>query len=741
MRLTLRTLLAYLDDILEPTQAKEIGEKITESSFATTLVNRIREVMRRRRLTAPDLSGPSCGLEPNVVAEYLDNTLPPDSVADVEKVCLESDIHLAEVAACHQVLTLVLGEPVEVQPQSRERMYALGPITQRLAGGVAQVEIPAELATGDAAGAAENKRQSTTPDDDSAGTTIPDYLRPAPLWRRVLPYVATALVIGIWLSLFLMDPTNSSNFFGSHDQHASVDVATVDAVEPPAGPDAANPGIVPPDALDSANAADPLKTAGAATEPNALDEPASDAANSAVANVPPIPAPIPIGNTVATTPAGSPKVDKPTTDKLATDKPATDKPADDANPNPAIPTVADAADPEFSLDTIPQIEYSSPNGILLRYSPKAKDWVVLAHRSLIRANERVASPEPYDALLDVGAGLCRAELLGGTSLRLLGSSKTALFGFEITEGRIVIQNRPDAAAAGSPLVLAVKIRGDVWRVELLQPGTLCGIEIVRREPDQFEKKLDKDSYAGGFYVVKGSVRIVDATDRTETVEGEGWISLAPEYRMPADPANPLPKPPLLAIPDWLDPDTARVSSTRRRFASLFEKEIDVDQPILMSLPTVVKSPRPGISELAAECLAVTESYQELVKTLAQAEHEESRRAAITGLLRWLPTAENGGELLKTTLPMFFQEDEADVVYHLLWGYNEKDARNRATSLQLIEWMEHENIAIRELAFHHVYRLTGQRYDYRPLSPEVQRRSAVNRWLSHIKKKGALLGPE
>ena len=57
MRLTLRTLLAYLDDLLEPGQSREIGEKISESGYASTLVDRIREVMRRRRLTAPDPKG------------------------------------------------------------------------------------------------------------------------------------------------------------------------------------------------------------------------------------------------------------------------------------------------------------------------------------------------------------------------------------------------------------------------------------------------------------------------------------------------------------------------------------------------------------------------------------------------------------------------------------------------------------------------------------------------------------
>ena len=63
---------------------QEIGEKLNESSFASSLVSRIREVMRRRRLTAPTLSGPGVGIDPNTVSEYLDNTLPPDGVADVD---------------------------------------------------------------------------------------------------------------------------------------------------------------------------------------------------------------------------------------------------------------------------------------------------------------------------------------------------------------------------------------------------------------------------------------------------------------------------------------------------------------------------------------------------------------------------------------------------------------------------------------------------------------------------------
>ncbi|WP_435015887.1 hypothetical protein TA3x_003441 [Tundrisphaera sp. TA3] len=123
MRLTLRTLVAWLDDTLSPNEVRTIGQQVSESPFAQELVERVNRVTRQRRLAAPLTTGPD-STDPNVVSAYLDNELSPDQVAEFEKKCLTSDVHLAEVASVHQILSLI-GHKAKVPADAKARMYRL----------------------------------------------------------------------------------------------------------------------------------------------------------------------------------------------------------------------------------------------------------------------------------------------------------------------------------------------------------------------------------------------------------------------------------------------------------------------------------------------------------------------------------------------------------------------------------------------------------------------------------------
>ncbi len=201
MRLTLRALLNYMNGQLkDPKDAEEIGKKIEESKYATELFHKIRDVMRRLRLAAPSLTERGTNLDCNTVAEYLDNALPTDRVSDFEEVTLTSEMHLAEVASCHQILSMVLCEPAEIDPGSRQRMYQLPTVANRVDEERQAAVEAASMLSGDGAAGVP----SAPPTKARPRPVVPEYLRDQPKKSRLLPTAAITLLVGAAIGLMLV---------------------------------------------------------------------------------------------------------------------------------------------------------------------------------------------------------------------------------------------------------------------------------------------------------------------------------------------------------------------------------------------------------------------------------------------------------------------------------------------------------------------------------------------------------
>lgn len=144
MRLTLRTLLAYMDNMLEPADAEALRVKIEESEFAKVLMARIEAAVRQPRLSSLPLDEKGLGLDANSIAQYLDNTLAPELVPELEQFLLQSDMQLAEVAACHQALASILDSEPIISPELRHRVRCLGSPKEIAQGPTAPVAKRAE---------------------------------------------------------------------------------------------------------------------------------------------------------------------------------------------------------------------------------------------------------------------------------------------------------------------------------------------------------------------------------------------------------------------------------------------------------------------------------------------------------------------------------------------------------------------------------------------------------------------
>lgn len=783
MRLTLRTLIAYLDDVLEPAQIKEIGQKLEESSYASSLVERIKDVLRRRRLTAPDVEGPGSNLDPNTVSEYLDNTLTPESVADVEKICLSSDVNLVEIAASHQILTLVLGEPVTINPDTRERIYALGPASNTDQPSAAQsaqtavAESPAPVATTPVdparANAAPPSQQAVPAQDpEPFSSRIPDYLKTKPLWKRFTPYFLVLTAAVIWAGLFFGDPTFFPDFFSGQTEthevaHTSMKNEEVDLAGTPetkqspqelksAEPGPANPASTAVSEKKSAqsqpaeNPSQPQdKQLAMAPKPPAFDAPPPADAESNASNI--VPEKPPVSNELLpstepkktavdpTKPATQPAKSSSNTDKTVAMNNAT------SNKTPSAPPKIEMAD---AAEKAPAAQIESEDGFFLaRVNQKREladqnDWVILSKVSPIQAGSSVASPEPFTARINIPEALCKVVLLPGTAVTYQGKNKAAEMGFKIQEGRLRIEasrGLNDARDAAGP-TLSIKVNDELWRIQLVTRDSVCGIEVIPTQPTSPGQVPGPDNYTAMLYAYSGMIRFSDGTGKVQTIDAGHWMSLTPKDRA-AGSLNPSGREKPLRVPHWVEPNYKDNSYLARRQIAAFSKELNDDQLVSLTMPAITKDLKPNISDLATKSLALTNRYQELVKVLDEVDHHESRIAAFTGLRNWLLRDPENGKLLTEALQKQYSPQMAETMERLLWGFQKADAQDRFISGRLVEWLEHPHVAVRELAFNYIHQLTNRPVDYSDIATPTQRRSTARRWFSHIEKHGSLVEPQ
>jgi hypothetical protein len=858
MRLTLRTLLAYLDDILEPAQTKEIGSKLTESKFASDLVERIRDVMRRRRLSAPEVEEAEGSLDANVMAAYLDNTLASDKVTDVEKICLESDVHLAEAAACHQILTMVLGEPVEIVPDSRRRMYGL--VSQGSGDNHAAIAAGQSAAAGAAHDDLDDLATPTQPEErtEKIDSLLPEYLRPRPFWQRAA-YVAVPVVLLVLLgSLIVNDPTfHLGKWFGGADNtagqvavgvpkapghepakpndaaHATHDglpnaaeavaaggaaklpvSSTSSAATPPAQAELKSPSVevAPGSTPPAVTSTNPTSTAPSLPDTATIMTPTNGTATNGTATngsptaatttpaQPTSPGAPPVNvaaspTNPATSAGPAPAVPAPGSPTEMTAKPAPANPVASIGsaksggsvPAPPVPgitghepksttTAGVTAKPDKPVSEAPlDVRFVSKTGVLLGYDPTREDWFVLERPSLKlpapidetpkvekgdaanqlvspappvpmpgdRRADLLAAPEPFDSQLDLGDGLCRMWVIGGSSARLLAPAGASRFGIELREGRIVLRSGlgPNPASAYTPLVVTLVVRGEQWQLEFLRPDTQCGIEITPLFPNKPGQDAKEVSYNGGLYVVSGDVRFTEAIGRQRTLAAGRWISLAPSDLAVATDLAGSSFRAKGSAPTWLTPETHKIPPSLTRIAKDFGEAFLSDQPVSLSIGTLAKSEKnPKIAELAAKTLALTGQYASLVEVLAQVPHDEAVEAAARGLRAWLPIAPNNVTLLQKELSTAFVPAVEDIVLRLLWGYNiNDDARNLDTSKQLVEWLDNDKLAVRVLAIDQISALTGgQTMRYRAGMKTADRKVTKRQWEHYVEQNKGLV---
>lgn len=689
MRLTLRTLLAYLDDTLDPAQARLIGQKVAESDVAQKLIVHIKEVIRQRELAVPPTTGPAAQLDVNTVAEYLDNALPAEELSRVEEVCLESDVYLAEIAACHQILTLVLGNPASVPGPARQRMYALSK------GRDAARRRPARAAT------ADDVPDGTDESDAKLLLGLPLYSRQGSWLRRIAPLLGILVLLGalgVVISQILQ-----------HSEHTPVALRRTGRES----------GSDTPPERDGSGA----KDNGTAEKDGSKDsEPAKDRDGPRDGDS---------GKDKSAEPPkdGSP-VDKPPPPKEKIDEVQVDLPSKDR---------------KVIGQHVPRAKQPS---ILLQRRPDGNKWEQVVPQGRVSTTDALVSLPGYrsDILLDNKLLLTLwGNLVEFSEFPPLVEAATVLYApangtdldFRLDRGRVVLVNQKPQGAA------KVRVRfyeREIWDLTLT-PGAVIALERWGLYPSDvpFSKEPGGEGplVVMGLFVFEGDCAMKSGYQEFALWKDSWfvWDNTGPAPRR----VEPLPA----QMKEWWttravfppkSPQAREMSVALDDLAlRLGKKGADMD----LALAEVLTSPKlknPSRT-LAVFCLGAIDDTARLIDAL-QDPRAEVRTAAVSALRHWCSrNAENDLALFKVLREKKdFPRLHAEIVLHLLHNPSRADIVKPETYETLIAYLRHDRLAVRELAWWHLSRLVpegAKKIPYDPAAGEAARDLAYKQWKEFI----------
>jgi hypothetical protein len=772
-----------MDEILEPADHEELSKKIESSEFANDLILRTKDTMRRLRLSAPQLVGTGIGLDPNTVAEYLDNVLPPDSVADLERICLESDVHLAEVASCHHVLTMVLGEPAEVDPAARERMYgipresesrhqpqieAAHPVVELERATTSYAPLPPDFATMAAPIAAPRTKD------------IPDYLR-ASVWSRYrVPLVALAavLVLGVaylltsglkgWQKDSAQVGANTPDNGSMAQQAAPVDMSLPEPTAPPmtndhasnvartdagdsrgpGGTTSTDPYTVASQTAQSIGGPPPLLNPGMSSSPTtappaaANATPANDSdryaskpgADVAATPLPPQSTPMPPTTTeTATPPVEAVASSAPMGTDAANPANSLTIPGDHPIPTAAVAAAAVPASLTKTGDLAVELgSYLDGKEILLRNDPQTGDWFRMPPRSSIHGKDRLVALPAFHPRVILSSGV-QLKLCGGTEV-VLGAvgkvakediaSHRAVPEVDVVYGRVVLTN-----TANAENTVQLKIGETIAQVRLVQNAALA-LEVLRSYVPGLDPRQSPAPVVAHLYAPDGDV--------VWTVGGNEQTIHAPQQW---DIVNGAVSPVTAAttFPDWIDHEPTEQRTEQLYGAPVVEQTLDTKRPVEDQLLELFQtSHKREVKSLVARSSIYVGLFVPFVEALRDSDQRATWKMHIDTLRSAMALGPDAANKIWETLKEQRGEPTAHDLYEMLCGYNPEQVGRTSEQIadgpvsRLIDWLEKDDLDYRVLAVEDLGEITGKHLLQHPDANPTERAKGVRLWRERLK---------
>jgi hypothetical protein len=743
MRLTLRTLLAWLDGVLPDDEQQELGRKVSSSVMATHLVERIRTAVGRTAIGAPRPDGRGLTEDPNSVAEYLDNTLSSEQLEAFERICIESELHLAEVAACHGLLAQLARDPaVEHGLHGDERQR----IQQRLRGLLAGLQDRAatEQAAIQATGEDHRESRETARALREAlvgaggnGFVGPHRQAAGPGAGRSSPAAWAAAAVAVALLLTLAGVLVWS--LAGRGDRRSPDVALAQPQEPPVEP--AEPAAVAPVADVDENPAfqnpalqnpapqnaavgmpaetQPLKNTAQRNEPGNEQpglEPAAEQQNETAAGEK---AAMPQQATAAAPAAAMPVAQAPASPPVAVSPPAAGAAAEPQDP----------------------VGFVGGEGVLLRLAEAAAggaaEWTFFPVGSPLGKREDLLVPPAFQPELHVR----------GVTIRLLPETRAVLSIDADGTPRIeVVFGRAVARASRADARLGITAAGLVGTIDagLLNPVAI-EVELDRfpgADPINTPPLVRSRIYAASSLAWRQTAAGGQSVERPlEGIDAQGMLDAGMSLEWSSNGPSRVAVVRNRVLPAWIESGVRPARLEKSAGESLAAK-VAATAPLARALRELAADKRSENRMLAASTLALIGEFDDLVEQLAaespgrkleQRQWSQFQNATVPLALA------RGGNAASRLYESFVNRGphgKADALWAMARGFNDEEL-TAGVDRALVEALDDPSLIVRRYASKALIDITQpsavDRTRYRADGQPDMRREAVVWWRNQLDK--------
>jgi hypothetical protein len=643
------------------------------------------------RISVPRLDTKGSGMDLNTVAEYLDNTLASDKIADFERNCIDSDVRLAEVAACHQVLVLVLEQPAEIDPALRERMYRLGAESSR------RVDEAETRSVGDSA--VRIDRPATAGETPTKQPLeVHEYLRAGrkpSLWPLAVAAVLAFIAVGVGLRL--MGPLDHTHpmaqlLTGTKEQERNLT---------PTDP-------IVPETTPKKNEIRPV----------ASDEPKTKIPDNAY-DTEVLPK---IENRTPEVKTEKPNPPEPETTIEKTET-ATEKKTEvvvPAVPEKTVPKVENPVEPPQPPPPADVARFVSEDQILVRRGEKEFARVP-ARASIFAGDELFVFPTFRPQILT--ANNVQITVAGDARFLTGMSDKQNTANLTVDYGRFLLNS---VGKANAKIILSL--------------GNIEGVATFAEADSELAVEVRHYLPPGGNPETAGVIirvtRLYTTRGKIAWQEGPADGDAKPVEIESGHVRNYVGDQPgetvaVAALPDWID--GKNILEIERRAAREMEQRLAGDRSLELTLTEMADASEKHaeLRSLAVRSLASLGQFEPLLAAMS----DESQRIFWPSQFDSLHDAASRSPELSAHVHETFVKvrgaQDGDNLYRLVRGFSAEDLKTNLAD-ELVKSLDYDDLDYRVLAFENLRRITGSTQLYQPQFNAQRRKTPVAQWRERLK---------